>query len=180
LNSGLIVNSATTLNSGVNITGDTNHILNEHAYINYKLSQGDYRMDPLVLSITSDGQNTVDGGLLINIDGNITPNSNDKYNLGSNNKKWKNIYATTFNGNASTADKLNLTQNPGNPTTPVYFDNGLPTVCDPYAGGTKVSLNNEWKGSSTASFYAPTDSGDTGQVLVSSGSGAPKWKSTNW
>ena len=33
----------------------------------------------------------------------ITPNTNNTYNLGSSDKKWANIYATTFNGNATTA-----------------------------------------------------------------------------
>ena len=34
---------------------------------------------------------------------NITPNSNNTYNLGSSSNKWANVYATTFNGNATSA-----------------------------------------------------------------------------
>lgn len=57
-------------------------------------------------------------------------------------------------------------------------DVGLGNVANStYAGGTAVTLNNSSKASSTASFYAPTDSGtaDT-QALVSKGTtSAPKW-----
>lgn len=34
---------------------------------------------------------------------NITPNSNNTYNLGSSSNKWANVYATAFNGNATSA-----------------------------------------------------------------------------
>lgn len=44
-----------------------------------------------------------------------------------------------------------------------------------YAGGTKVTLNGTDKGASTASFYAPTGAGTSGQWLKSNGSGAPSW-----
>lgn len=45
-----------------------------------------------------------------------------------------------------------------------------------YAGGTAVTLNGTSKASSTASFYAPTSAGTSGQLLVSSG-GVPSWVS---
>lgn len=44
-----------------------------------------------------------------------------------------------------------------------------------YAGGTAVTLNSTSKAGSTASFYAPTAAGTSGQILKSSGSGAPTW-----
>lgn len=45
-----------------------------------------------------------------------------------------------------------------------------------YAGGTKVTLNGSDKGASTASFYAPTASGTSGQLLQSNGNAtAPTW-----
>ena len=44
-----------------------------------------------------------------------------------------------------------------------------------YAGGTNVTLNGTNKSNDSASFYAPTGAGTSGQVLVSSGSGAPSW-----
>lgn len=46
-----------------------------------------------------------------------------------------------------------------------------------YAGGTAVTLNGTSKAANTASFYAPTSSGDAGQVLISDGaSKTPVWK----
>ena len=50
-------------------------------------------------------------------------------------------------------------------------------VCDEYAGGTKVILNGTNKGSSDASFYAPTSYGSSGQFLKSAGANAaPTWE----
>ena len=46
---------------------------------------------------------------------------------------------------------------------------------DTYAGGTAVTLNGSSKAKSTASFYAPTSAGTSGQFLKSNGSGAPTW-----
>ena len=39
-----------------------------------------------------------------NITGGLVPYTDNEYNLGSSSKKWKNVYATTFNGNATSAD----------------------------------------------------------------------------
>lgn len=44
-----------------------------------------------------------------------------------------------------------------------------------YAGGTRVTLNGVNKGSSSASFYAPTDSSLDGCVLTSKVNDAPLW-----
>ena len=46
-----------------------------------------------------------------------------------------------------------------------------------YAGGTAVTLNGASKAGSTASFFAPTTVGTSGQFLKSNGSGAPTWTS---
>ena len=62
----------------------------------------------------------------------------------------------------------------GSSTQPVYLSNGLLTPSDTYAGGTAVTLNGTSKAKSTASFYAPTSTGTSGQFLKSSG-GAPTW-----
>ncbi len=63
----------------------------------------------------------------------------------------------------------------GSTTAPVYFNSsGEPAQGSTYAGGTKVTLNGTAKGASTASFYAPTSAGTSGQYLISSG-GAPTW-----
>ena len=47
-----------------------------------------------------------------------------------------------------------------------------------YKGGTSVILNGENKVEDEANFYAPTEAGVTGQVLISKGEkAAPKWAS---
>ena len=64
----------------------------------------------------------------------------------------------------------------GSTTKPVYTSAaGTFAACSTYAGGTAVTLNGSNKGGSTASFYAPTGAGTSGQVLTSAGSGAPTW-----
>lgn len=79
-------------------------------------------------------------------------------------------------GVANSAAKLSLSAAVGTTTKPVYFKaDGKPYECSSYAGGTKVTLNGTDKGASTASFYAPTAVGTSGQVLSSSGNGAPSW-----
>lgn len=68
----------------------------------------------------------------------------------------------------------------GSTTQPLYTSAaGTFTTCSTYAGGTAVTLNGTSKAASTASFYAPTGSGDTNQVLISSGANSsPTWTST--
>lgn len=48
-----------------------------------------------------------------------------------------------------------------------------------HAGGTAVTLNNQSKASSSASFYAPTSGGATNTILVGKGTTtAPEWSSS--
>ena len=70
----------------------------------------------------------------------------------------------------------------GSTTKPVYVSSaGTFSVCSTYAGGTAVTLNGTSKAASTASFYAPTGSGSSGQFLRSGGSGsAPYWDTVNY
>ena len=64
----------------------------------------------------------------------------------------------------------------GSSTAPVYFNSsGEPAQGSTYAGGTKVTLNGTAKGASTASFYAPTGAGTSGQYLIANSSGIPTW-----
>jgi hypothetical protein len=44
-----------------------------------------------------------------------------------------------------------------------------------YAGGTNVTLNGTNKSNNSASFYAPTTGGSSGQVLISNGNDTPTW-----
>ena len=78
----------------------------------------------------------------------------------------------TWNGKQGQVAKL------GSTTKPVYTSAaGTFAECSTYAGGTAVTLNGASKAASTASFYAPTSAGTSGQVLISAGSGAPGWGS---
>ena len=111
---------------------------------------------------------------------NLLPdNTGTQKELGSSTAKW-NIYGD-LHGNATTATTATKlgTDNKGSGTKPIYLAAGVPTECSKYAGGTKVTLNGSSKGSSTASFYAPTSAGTSGQLLKSNGSDAPGWITTS-
>ena len=59
---------------------------------------------------------------------------------------------------------------------PIYLSTGIPTACSKYAGGTRVTLNNDPRGASTASFYAPTTNAIAADyAIISNASGAPSW-----
>lgn len=87
-------------------------------------------------------------------------------------------WGISISGNAATATTANKlgTTSAGSATKPIYWANGIPAEANTYAGGTAVTLNGTSKASSTASFYAPTGAGTSGQYLKSSGSGAPTWE----
>ncbi len=58
-----------------------------------------------------------------------------------------------------------------------YWSKPRLQLCNEYAGGTAVTLNGTSKAASTASFYAPTASGTSGQFLKSAGANAsPTWE----
>lgn len=64
-------------------------------------------------------------------------------------------------------------------TSPSYTDGAQYefTKCSTYAGGTLVTLNGTSKSATTASLYAPTASGTSGQFLKSAGVNAsPTWE----
>jgi hypothetical protein len=91
----------------------------------------------------------------------------DKFSIG-NGTNYIEI-PISVSGKQATVAKL------GSTTQPVYTSAaGTFATCTTYAGGTAVTLNGSSKGGSTASFYAPTGAGTSGQILVSSG-GAPTW-----
>ena len=85
---------------------------------------------------------------------------------------WSEITGT---GNVLTASAAK-----GSTTKPIYVSAaGTIAECSTYAGGTKVTLNGANKGASTASFYAPTGGGTSGNILKSNGSSAPTWDSVS-
>ena len=91
----------------------------------------------------------------------------DKFSIGNGTNYIE--VPISVSGKQSTVAKL------GSTTQPVYTSAaGTFATCSTYAGGTAVTLNGSNKGGSTASFYAPTGAGTSGQILVSSG-GAPTW-----
>lgn len=68
----------------------------------------------------------------------------------------------------------------GATTQPVYLaSSGVLEACLTYAGGTAVTLNGDSASAKEASFYAPTTVGTSGQILISSGNGAPIWANDN-
>ena len=85
--------------------------------------------------------------------GSIIPHTNNGADLGSSSKKWSTIYATTFNGNATTATKATQDAN-GNVITTTYATKGeIPDVSGfltssalsgylPLTGGTLAATSN--------------------------------------
>lgn len=73
--------------------------------------------------------------------------------------------------------KQNKVSTLGSKTEPVYISSsGTFSTCSAYAGGTAVTLNGTSKAGNTASFYAPTTAGNSGQLLMSGGSSSkPEW-----
>lgn len=51
----------------------------------------------------------------------LNPSTDDGFELGASNLRFKKIYATSFEGNASSSSKLNLADAVGNSSTAVYF-----------------------------------------------------------
>lgn len=100
--------------------------------------------------------------------------------VGATKNEWTydNWYAVPVTAlTLDSADQNGGSLSKGNSTTPIYVSSiGRLTAGSKYCGGTAVTLNNASKGASTASFYAPTSGGTSGQVLVSTGStSAPSW-----
>lgn len=88
----------------------------------------------------------------------------------------KSPYALTINNSAGTA-QVSYDGSATKSLTLTKSMVGLGNVANStYAGGTAVTLNGTSKASATASFYAPTSAGTSGQLLVSTG-GAPSWVS---
>lgn len=97
---------------------------------------------------------------------------------------------------ADNANTLGATSGIGSVTQPIYLaegdDGGVATICYDRAGGTAVTLNGDKKfidetatdkTETAASFYAPTEKGTTGYVLLSNGDStsdnAPTWANQN-
>lgn len=97
---------------------------------------------------------------------------------------WRGIYVNGTNrwGSGTSTKAVNFVG--GDNVSVVYEANGTgsgQSGSDNYKNvkilttGTAVTLNGTSKAGSTASFYAPTSGGYSGQVLVSNNSSAPSW-----
>lgn len=105
--------------------------------------------------------------------GGIEPYANETYNLGTSSKKWNNVYATTFNGNATTATKATQDKD-GNQIDTTYLKKSggdlsgsirfLTTAANP------SSLTFEENGYDDAFRIIPSFSGadDTNKLFVKS------------
>lgn len=100
----------------------------------------------------------------------LTPNSDGVVDLG-----------TVITSHQDISGKQNKVSAMGSTTKPVYVSSsGTFSACNTYAGGTAVTLNGTSKAASSASFYAPTTAGSSGQFLKSNGPGAPSWQTINY
>ena len=135
----------------------------------------------------SDGYTVADSGVALAPSGNTrglvsgVASDNDgklvlTYADGSTSSPIAVEFVATQTSSVQKAESLNVNGTAvGSATQPVFFNNqGKPQTANTYAGGTAVTLNGSSKAASTASFYAPTGAGTSGQVLTSSG-GAPSW-----
>ena len=102
--------------------------------------------------------------------GDILPGKDNTYNIGSVLFHWKNIYATTFNGNATSSDRLNT--DAGSGTKPIYFKNGVPVASTSTVGSAvkpiylnsgTITVSNSTVGSGTKPIYL-----NSGTLTVSS------------
>ena len=91
------------------------------ANANINVSSGSWQ------EILSFGTGSSDTNKIITSAYGINPSVNNSLSLGSSTLKWANIYATTFTGTATTANKLSV--DAGSATQPVYFSNGVPVAC---------------------------------------------------
>lgn len=148
------------------------------------------------LTIGTSGTNGIAGALVVNGTTSVSGKaslgslevSGETTLVGTTKIKGTSTYAATLVGPSSNqtftfgngglfVTKSSTDAAVGGASTPVYVDGGgTITACSKYGGGTAVTLNSTGKGAGDASFYAPTESGSSGQVLQSAGSGkAPTW-----
>lgn len=82
---------------------------------------------------------------------NITPNTTNIYNLGSNDKKWANVYATTFTGNLTGNVTGNVSGTASNVTGTVAIDHGGTNATT--AAGARTNLGLGTIATETATNY---------------------------
>ena len=129
-----------------------------------------------VSAVPAEGVSLMVGGDTL-ISGNITCDLDGIYTIGAEDCRWATIYATTFNGNATSADKVNNTFT----VNGISFDGQEAKdagIIETQYGGTGTSSAPSKGGiiyGASTSAYASTAAGKNGQYLKSNGAEAPAW-----
>lgn len=92
--------------------------------------------------------------------GSLVPHTNNNINLGSSSKKWANVYATTFNGNATSATKATQ-DGDGNVITTTYAKIADVSGLDVFAGvtlktGVSTKTHSGWDNAANQDKIIPT------------------------
>lgn len=129
-----------------------------------------------VSAVPTEGISLMVGGNTL-ISGNITCDLDGIYAIGAEDCRWATVYATTFNGNATSADKVNHTFT----VNGISFDGQEAKdvgIIQIQYGGTGTSSAPSKGGiiyGASTSAYASTAAGKSGQYLKSNGAEAPAW-----
>ena len=129
-----------------------------------------------VSAVPAEGISLMVGGDTL-VTGNITCDLDGIYGIGAEDCRWATIYATTFDGNATSANKVNNTFT----VNGVSFDGQEAKdagIIETQYGGTGTSSAPSKGGiiyGASTSTYASTAAGKSGQYLKSNGAEAPAW-----
>ena len=109
---------------------------------------------------------------LLKMYGELSPFTNNTYNVGTSSLKFANMYATTFHGaldgNANTATAL--TSSAGSSTQPVYFSDGKPVAITGTINNNSASADRLlYKSNHTEAASGTTASSPTEGLLYTNG-----------
>ena len=129
-----------------------------------------------VSAVPAEGISLMVGGDTL-VSGNITCDLDGIYAIGAEDCRWATVYATTFNGNATSADKVNNTFT----VNGISFDGQEAKdagIIETQYGGTGTSDAPSKGGiiyGASTTTYASTAAGESGQFLKSNAAEAPAW-----
>lgn len=129
-----------------------------------------------VSAVPAEGISLMVGGDTL-VSGNITCDLDGIYAIGAEDCRWATVYATTFNGNATSADKVNNTFT----VNGISFDGQEAKdagIIETQYGGTGTSDAPSKGGiiyGASTTAYASTAAGESGQYLKSNAAEAPAW-----
>lgn len=140
------------------------------------------------VSGNADSADRVNHTFTVNLNGggNMSFNGSADVNLGdvfAPTKAGDSVNQLLGSSGSSTTPPDWISSNVGSATQSVYMKNGVITAGSPYAGGTRVELNDVDMGETFATIYAPYYSGQPGQYLMwarseSSPNNIPVWANT--